>query len=136
MLNDGCVDLGNGGEVVLDVPLEHGMVITSFTFHYFDNDPGNMTFVLFEIDDLNGGRTTSGTLSDSQTASTGAVGYGKATVTPWCRQGLVDRALRGGCIHARQVQRRDRARLLRRHRQLGPPNDILSGPQSLGSRSK
>jgi hypothetical protein len=82
VLNDGCVDLGNAGEVVLDIPLEHGMVVTSFTFHYFDNDPANMTFVLFEIDDLNGGRTTNGTLSDSQTASTGAVGYGDATVTP------------------------------------------------------
>ena len=80
--NDGCVDLANGGEVVLDVPLEHGMAITSFTFHYFDNDPANMTFVLFEIDDINGAKTTSGTLSDSQTASTGAVGYGKATVNP------------------------------------------------------
>ena len=41
-----------------------------------------MTFVLFEIDDINGSKTTSGTLSDSQTASTGAVGYGKATVNP------------------------------------------------------
>jgi len=80
--NDGCVDLGAGGEVVLDIPLEHGMAITSFTFHYFDNDPANMTFVLFEIDDVNGAKTTNGTLSDSQTASTGAVGYGKATVNP------------------------------------------------------
>ena len=79
---DGCVDLGTSGEVVLDVPLEHGMAITSFTFHYFDNDLANMTFVLFEIDDINGVKTTSGTLSDSQTASTGAVGYGKATVNP------------------------------------------------------
>lgn len=82
VLNDGCVDLGTSGEVVLDVPLQHGMAITSFTFHYFDNDPANMTFVLFEIDDLNGGKTTSSTLFDSQTASTGSAGYGKATVTP------------------------------------------------------
>ena len=82
LLNDGCVDLGTNGEVVVDVPLQHGMVITSFTFEYFDNDPGNLTFVLFEIDDANGGRTTAGTLSDSQTASTGATGYGSATVTP------------------------------------------------------
>jgi hypothetical protein len=80
--NDGCVDLGNAGEVVLDVPLEHGMAITSFTFHYLDNDPGKMIFVLFEIDDLNGVKTTSNTLSDSQTESTGASGFGKATVTP------------------------------------------------------
>ena len=80
--NDGCVDLANGGEVVLDVPLEHGMAITSFTFHYFDNDPGKMIFLLFEIDDTNGQKTTSGTLSDSQTESTGTTGYGKATVTP------------------------------------------------------
>jgi hypothetical protein len=82
VLSDGCVDLGTNGEVVLDVPLEHGMAITSFTFHYFDNDPANMTFVLFEIDDTNGSRTTAGTLGDSQTASTGAVGYGKATLSP------------------------------------------------------
>jgi hypothetical protein len=81
-LNDGCIDLGTNGDVVLDLPLEHGMVVTSFTFEYFDNDQANMTFVLFEIDDSNGGRTTDHTLLDSQTASTGAVGYGDATVTP------------------------------------------------------
>lgn len=82
--NDGCIDLGNGGEVALDVPLEHGMAITSFTFHYFDNDPGKITFVLFEIDDRNGSKTTDGTLADSQTESpmNGGFGYGTATVKP------------------------------------------------------
>jgi hypothetical protein len=82
VLQSGCIDLGDSGELVLDVPLEHGMVITSFTFHYFDNDPANMTFVLFEVDDVNGDKTVDGTLSDNQTASTGAAGYGTATVTP------------------------------------------------------
>jgi hypothetical protein len=82
LLNDGCIDLGTNGDVALDVPLEHGMVVTSFTFEYFDNDPGNITFVLFEIDDQNGTRSTSNTLGDSQTTSTGAAGYGDATVTP------------------------------------------------------
>jgi hypothetical protein len=80
--NDGCIDLGNSGEVVLDVPLEHGKAITSFTFHYFDNDPGKMIFVLFEIDDINGTKNIAGTLADSQTESSGAGGYGKATVNP------------------------------------------------------
>jgi hypothetical protein len=82
VLESGCLDLGNTGDVVLDVPLEHGMAITSFTFHYFDNDPANMTFLLFEVDDLNGGKTINGTLAESQTASTGVAGYGQAAVTP------------------------------------------------------
>ncbi|HZB42442.1 MAG TPA: hypothetical protein VE487_15825 [Ilumatobacter sp.] len=80
--DSGCVDLGDTGDLVLDIPLDHGMAITSFTFHYFDDDTANMTFVLFEIDDLNGGKTTNGTLAESQTASTGTAGYGRATVTP------------------------------------------------------
>ena len=80
--NDGCIDLGTSGEVVLDIPLEHGKAITSFTFHYIDTDPANMTFVLFEIDDFNGARKTDGTLANSQTASTGAFGLGSATVNP------------------------------------------------------
>ena len=47
-----------------------------------DGAPGKMIFVLFEIDDTNGVKTTSGTLADSQTESTGSAGYGKATVNP------------------------------------------------------
>ena len=41
-----------------------------------------MTFVLQEIDTVNGARTTSGTLSDSQVYSHGASGYGSTTATP------------------------------------------------------
>lgn len=82
VLEYGCVDLGDGGEVALDIPLEHGTVITSLAFHYFDDDTENITFVLYEVDDFNGSRTVEGTLSDSQTASTGSSGYGKATIKP------------------------------------------------------
>jgi hypothetical protein len=82
LLEAGCIDLGNTGEMVLDIPLEHGAAITSIDFHFFDSDPANMTFVLHEIDSVNGGRTTSGTLSDSQVYSHGASGYGYTTATP------------------------------------------------------
>lgn len=80
--NFGCVDLGNTGELALDVPLEHGSVVTSVTFHYYDSDIAEMTFVLFEVNDVANSSTTSGTLSNSQTESNISTGYGRATITP------------------------------------------------------
>lgn len=82
VLDRGCVDLGNSGEVVLDVPLEHGSAVTSVTFHYYDNDAGDITFLLYEVDDVSNGRTTYQTLSDNMATSNGTAGYGRATITP------------------------------------------------------
>jgi hypothetical protein len=79
--NLGCVDLANTGELFLDVPLPHGAAIQKVDFHWYDNDQANFTMVLFEINS-NTNPTTNGTLSNSQTATTGAVGYGVSTITP------------------------------------------------------
>lgn len=82
-LADGCVNLGTTGEAYLDIPLPHGAAVTKVDFRYFDNDIANQTFVLYEVDQQPfGAPSTSGTLGDSQTASTGTVGYGVASITP------------------------------------------------------
>jgi len=82
-LADGCVNLGTNGELYLDIPLPHGAAVSKVDFRYFDNDIANQTFVLYEVDQQPfGAPTTSGTLGDSQTASTGQVGYGVASITP------------------------------------------------------
>jgi len=82
-LADGCVNLGTAGELYLDIPLPHGAAVTKVDFRYFDNDIANQTFVLYEVDQQPfGPPSTSGTLGDSQTASTGQVGYGVASITP------------------------------------------------------
>lgn len=79
----GCVDLGATGELYLDIPFEHGAAVKKVDFRYYDTGTPNQTFVLYEIDQQPFGiPTTSGTLSDSQTQSTGQSGYGVASITP------------------------------------------------------
>jgi hypothetical protein len=79
---DGCVDLGDGGELVLDVPLEHGAAVTNVTFRYYDTDQGNIQFVLYEINDTPTGPNTYGTLGNHQATSNISSGYGELALTP------------------------------------------------------
>ena len=82
-LNFGCVDLATTGELFVDIPLPYGAAVQKVDFRYYDTGLGNMIMVLFEVDTPSSGiPTTSGTLSGSQTASTGTSGYGVATITP------------------------------------------------------
>jgi hypothetical protein len=80
----GCVSFGAAsGELYLDIPLPDGAAVKKVDFRYYDNDGGNQTFVLYEVDQAPFGLpSTAGTLSDSQTASTGTSGYGVASITP------------------------------------------------------
>ena len=78
----GCIVLGDHGEVLLDVPLEHGSAITSVTFHFYDDDAAEITFLLHEIDDHNGVPNVKMTLSDNQVESGIASGWGDVTMTP------------------------------------------------------
>lgn len=78
----GCLDLGNGGDVVLDVPLPHGAAVTSVTFRYKDTDTAEMQFVLYEINDVNNVPTVSGTLSNNQVESNILSGYGEVVMNP------------------------------------------------------
>lgn len=77
----GCVDLGDTGELFLDVPLEHGSAVQSVTFRWYDNDVANFTMLISEINGAPGAIPTSGNLVGGQAQTTGAVGYGSSTVT-------------------------------------------------------
>jgi len=79
---DGCVDLGDGGELLLDLRLEHGSAVTAVTFRFFDTDPGEIQFLLYEINDTPTGPNTFQTLSNNQVASNISSGYGEVTMTP------------------------------------------------------
>lgn len=77
----GCVDLGDTGELYLDVPLPHGAAVQSVTFRWFDDDTANMTMLLSEINSGPGfSSPTGGNLVGNQGASTGAAGYGQSTL--------------------------------------------------------
>ncbi len=76
----GCIDLANTGEILIDVPLEHGAAVQSVTFRWFDNDTANMTMVISEIDGSGSTPLTGGNLVNGQAQSTGAVGYGSTTL--------------------------------------------------------
>jgi hypothetical protein len=80
--NLGCVHLDAGDEVFVDIPLPFGAAIKEVDFRYFDTGPGNMTFLLFEVDTAGTTATIGGTLADNQTNSTGNGGFGTATITP------------------------------------------------------
>ena len=76
----GCIDLANTGEVMLNVPLDHGAAVQSVTFRWFDNDTANMSMLISEIDGSGFNTPTAGNVVNGQAASTGAVGYGSTTV--------------------------------------------------------
>jgi hypothetical protein len=81
--SDGCVNLGTNGELYLDLPLPHGAAVSKVDFRYFDNDIANATFALIEVDQQPFAAPSPGpTLGNSQTQSTGQVGYGVASITP------------------------------------------------------
>ena len=80
---NGCINLGTAGEAFLDVPLPEGSVISKVDFRYFDDSQGDIVFLLQEIDfGPTGIPNSNGTLLNSQAQSSGAGGYGVATITP------------------------------------------------------
>lgn len=81
----GCRRVGGpglAGDLSLDLPLPHGATITGVTFRYNDTDTANISLAL--VGSSGGFPATPGPvgLTDAQTASTGAVGYLTASVTP------------------------------------------------------
>ncbi len=77
----GCVDLGDTGELYLDVPLPHGAAVKKVDFRWFDNDTTNFTMLITETNGAPFAVPTGGNLVDSQTQTTGSVGYGVSSVT-------------------------------------------------------
>ncbi len=78
----GCINLGTTGEVYLDVPLPDGAAVQKVDFRYFDNDLSNFQMAILEVDQQPfGAPTSTNTLINGQTQSTGSVGYGTASVT-------------------------------------------------------
>lgn len=73
---------GTSGDLSLDLALPHGATITEVIFRYNDTDTANITLALTGSSGGFPGTPGPIGLTNAQTASTGAVGYLSATVTP------------------------------------------------------
>ena len=74
------MNLGSAGELVLDVPLPHGAIVTNIRYRWFDSDQANFLMVLNETTGGFPGLPQAGSLTGGQSQSTGAAGHGSSTV--------------------------------------------------------